>query len=112
MCAGFAAMNNPEIFAIFAALHHWTVTRMLSRRAKYAIRTLLYLHDHGGRAAVSAKMIAANEKIPYKFLENILRELRQHRILKSERGADGGYKLLKTPESIKVSDIIRIVDGP
>lgn len=85
---------------------------MLSKRAKYAIRALLYLHDQGRPDPVSAKVIAANEKIPYKFLENILRELRQHKILKSERGADGGYRLLKTPESIKVSDVIRIVDGP
>lgn len=85
---------------------------MLSKRAKYAIRTLLYLHGHGGADLVSAKVIAANEKIPYKFLENILRELRQHKILMSERGADGGYRLLKSPESIKVSDVIRIVDGP
>ncbi len=85
---------------------------MLSKRAKYAIKALLYLHQNEGTAPVSAKAIADREKIPYKFLENILRELRQHRILKSERGAEGGYRLLKSPESIKVSDIIRIVDGP
>ncbi|WP_257659149.1 RrF2 family transcriptional regulator [Parapedobacter lycopersici] len=85
---------------------------MLSKRAKYAIKALLYLHQNEGAAPVSAKAIADREKIPYKFLENILRELRQHRILKSERGAEGGYRLLKSPESIKVSDIIRIVDGP
>lgn len=85
---------------------------MLSRRAKYAIRALLYLHNHSGQSPISAKMISTNEMIPYKFLENILRELRQHRILKSERGADGGYRFLKAPETIKVSEIIRIVDGP
>lgn len=85
---------------------------MLSKRAKYAIKTLVYLHHRREDVPVSAKVIAENEKIPYKFLENILRELRQHRILKSERGADGGYRLLKSPEKIKVADVIRIVDGP
>ena len=63
-------------------------------------------------APISAKVISEKEQIPYKFLENILRELRQHKILKSERGAEGGYRLLKDPNAIKVSDIIRIVDGP
>ena len=85
---------------------------MLSKRAKYAIRALLYLHHHGGTAPVSAKLISVSEKIPYKFLENILRELRQHRILKSERGPDGGYRFLKDPDTIKVAEVIRIVDGP
>lgn len=85
---------------------------MLSKRAKYAIKTLLYLCKNQGQAPVSAKVIAERERIPYKFLENILRELRQHRILKSERGPDGGYRFLMAPEAVKVSDIIRIVDGP
>lgn len=85
---------------------------MLSKRAKYAIKTLLFLYNNQGLTPVSAKMIAERERIPYKFLENILRELRQHRILKSERGADGGYRFLMPPEAIKVSDVIRIVDGP
>ena len=85
---------------------------MLSKRAKYAIKTLLYLYNQKEPIPVSAKVIAEKEKIPYKFLENILRELRQHRVLKSERGPEGGYQFLKSPESMKISDVIRIVDGP
>ncbi|HMQ48367.1 MAG TPA: Rrf2 family transcriptional regulator [Saprospiraceae bacterium] len=85
---------------------------MLSKRAKYAIKTLLYLHNNQGETPISAKTISEQERIPYKFLENILRELRQHKILKSERGAEGGYKFLKAPSAIQVSDVIRIVDGP
>lgn len=85
---------------------------MLSKRAKYAIKTLLFLYKNQEMAPISAKVISEKEQIPYKFLENILRELRQHKILKSERGAEGGYRLLKDPNAIKVSDIIRIVDGP
>ncbi|MDO9594039.1 MAG: Rrf2 family transcriptional regulator [Lutibacter sp.] len=85
---------------------------MLSKRVKYAIKTLLFLYENGDEKPISAKIISENEKIPYKFLENILRELRQNKILKSVRGAEGGYKFLKDPNEITVAEIIRIVDGP
>jgi|SRR5690606_35501460 len=85
---------------------------MLTKRAKYAIKTLVYLYENEGDSPVSAKSIAVSENIPFKFLEKILRELRQHKIVKSERGAEGGYRFLKSPETIRVSDIMRIIDGP
>lgn len=85
---------------------------MLSKRAKYAIKALLFLYDNRAKSPISAKLISESENIPYKFLENILRELKQSKILKSERGAGGGYHYSKEPEDIKVSDIIRIIDGP
>ncbi len=85
---------------------------MLSKRAKYAIKALLFLSDFTQGPSVSAKVIAEKERIPFKFLENILRELRQNRIIKSERGAEGGYRFLKKPSEITVAEIIRIVDGP
>ncbi|MCB0510395.1 MAG: Rrf2 family transcriptional regulator, partial [Bacteroidetes bacterium] len=80
--------------------------------AKYAIKTILYLCRNGNNQAISAKKIAEEENIPYKFLENILRELRQHKILKSVRGPEGGYILISHPKDIKVVEIVRIVDGP
>jgi Rrf2 family protein len=85
---------------------------MLSKRAKYAIKTLLFLQQQGETTTTSAKIISEQENIPYKFLENILRELRQNKILKSTRGAIGGYKFLKSPNEITVADVIRVVDGP
>ena len=85
---------------------------MLSKRVKYAIKTLLFLNKSDNASLYSAKKISENEKIPLKFLEQILRELKQNRILKSERGAEGGYTFMKNPAEIKVLDIIRIVDGP
>ena len=85
---------------------------MLSKRARYVIKTLIYLYRNEGNAPVSAKSISIDENIPFKFLEKILRELRQHKIVKSERGAVGGYRFFKPPQSIKVVDIMRIIDGP
>lgn len=85
---------------------------MLSKRAKYAIKSVLFLYDNKAETPISAKTISEKEKIPYKFLENILRELKQHKILKSDRGAEGGYSFIKRPDKITVADIIRIVDGP
>ncbi|MCK7591746.1 Rrf2 family transcriptional regulator [Subsaxibacter sp. CAU 1640] len=85
---------------------------MLSKRAKYAIKTLIFLHQNREATPISAKIIAEQERIPYKFLENILRELRQNKLLTSERGAEGGYKFLMEPADITVADVVRIVDGP
>jgi len=85
---------------------------MLSKRAKYAIKTLIYLYKNESNSPISAKSISQNENIPFKFLEKILRELRQHKIVKSERGAEGGYRFFKSPDTIKVVDILRIIDGP
>ncbi|HNQ27898.1 MAG TPA: Rrf2 family transcriptional regulator [Aquaticitalea sp.] len=85
---------------------------MLSKRAKYAIKALLYLQKNRDAMPISAKTISQEERIPYKFLENILRELRQNKLISSERGAEGGYKFLKDPELITVADVMRIVDGP
>ena len=85
---------------------------MLSKRVKYAIKTLLFLNRTNNASLFSAKKISENERIPLKFLEQILRELKQNKILKSERGAEGGYTFMKDPADIKVLDVIRIVDGP
>jgi Rrf2 family protein len=85
---------------------------MLSKRARYAIKTLIYLYKNEGDSPISAKSISMNENIPFKFLEKILRELRQHKIIKSERGAVGGYRFFKPAHTIRVVDIMRIIDGP
>ncbi len=85
---------------------------MLSKRAKYAIKTILYLQDHPDEMPVSAKVISEKEHIPYKFLENILRDLKTHQLVKSVRGAVGGYTLAKDPSEITVAQIMRVVDGP
>jgi Rrf2 family protein len=85
---------------------------MLSKRTKYAIKALLFLYKNKENTPISAKVIAENEHIPYKFLENILRELKQHRLIKSDRGSEGGYSFLKDPNEILIADVMRIIDGP
>ena len=84
---------------------------MLTKRVKYALKTLIHLTKNQD-TLVSAKTISETEKIPLKFLEQILRELKMHKILKSERGAEGGYALQISPQEINVTKIIRIIDGP
>lgn len=85
---------------------------MLSKRVKYAIKTLIFLDANSGGQLYSAKSISEQEKIPLKFLEQILRELKQNLLIKSVRGAVGGYQLSKQPEDIKILDVVRIIDGP
>lgn len=85
---------------------------MISKRAKYAIKTILFINDHPELAPMSAKLISEKERIPYKFLENILRDLKSHQLVKSVRGAIGGYILNKKPEDISIAQIMRVIDGP
>ncbi|MBW3466724.1 RrF2 family transcriptional regulator [Arthrospiribacter ruber] len=85
---------------------------MLSKRAKYAIKTILFLYENQNQVPISAKAISQAENIPYKFLENILRDLKSHQIVKSLRGAEGGYSLGKDPANISVAELMRVIDGP
>ena len=86
---------------------------MISKKCKYAIKALLYLADHQSeRRSIFSSEIAEKEHIPKKFLETILRELRNFKLLQSQRGKTGGYRLLKDPKDIYFSDLIRQVDGP
>ncbi|MEC8636299.1 MAG: Rrf2 family transcriptional regulator [Bacteroidota bacterium] len=86
---------------------------MISKKCKYAIKALLYLADHQSEdRSIFSSEIAEQEKIPKKFLETILRELRNFKLLQSQRGKTGGYRLLKDPKNIFLAELIRQVDGP
>lgn len=85
---------------------------MLSSRVKYAIHALVYLHEQNARVPLSAKKIAEAKRIPFKFLESILQELKQATIIKSHRGPTGGYSFLKSPDHVTIATIMRIIDGP
>lgn len=85
---------------------------MLSQKAKYALQALGLLTARYERGPVLISEIAELKKIPIKFLENILLELKHADILESFRGRTGGYALKVPPKTVKLSQIIRIVNGP
>jgi Rrf2 family protein len=85
---------------------------MLSKRTKYALQALLYLADNGHRGPVLIAEIAEKQKIPRKFLELILLDLKNQGILRSKKGKGGGYLLGRAPEAIYVGQIVRLFDGP
>ena len=85
---------------------------MLSQKTKYALQALGYLSAHYDKGPVLISTISTIKKIPIKFLENILLELKNAGILESYRGRCGGYRLKDEPIKTNLAVIIRIVDGP
>lgn len=85
---------------------------MLSQKAKYALKALSYLSKVQRSEKVQILDIAEHENIPKKFLEIILVELKKKGYVQSKTGKDGGYWLIKNPNEITVSEIIRLIDGP
>ena len=85
---------------------------MLSKKSQYAFKALTYLSEKFNEGPVLISEIAAKKKIPIKFLESILLELKKADILDSKKGKGGGYFLKQKPEKVKVSTIIRLINGP
>ncbi len=84
---------------------------MLTKKAKYALRALVVLAQQPERPA-PAHRIAREARVPEKFLETILLELRLGGFVESRRGLQGGHTLARPAESIAVGDLIRCIDGP
>ena len=84
----------------------------VSVKGEYALRAVFDLAGRGGPDPVKIAEIAARQRIPQKFLELILSQLKQGGFLGSRRGADGGYFLARPPQNITVGDILRHIDGP
>jgi Rrf2 family protein len=85
---------------------------MLNKKTQYAFQALMYLAEHKEEGPLLIAEIAKKKKIPLKFLENILLELRKEGILESKKGKGGGYFLKLPPNKIRLADIIRKIDGP
>jgi Rrf2 family protein len=83
----------------------------ISARADYALRAAAELAAAGG-GPVKGDALAAAQSIPAKFLENILADLRHARLVRSQRGSDGGYWLAHPADEISLADVIRAVEGP
>ena len=84
---------------------------ILSKKTRYALVALTRLARDFGKGPILIRDIAQNEKIPQRFLENILLELRKLGILGSKLGKEGGYYLLKRPEDVTMAEIIRHFEG-
>ncbi|MEQ6123494.1 Rrf2 family transcriptional regulator [Pseudotenacibaculum sp. MALMAid0570] len=85
---------------------------MLSKRTKYGLKALAYIARQEDKSPVQIGTIAANENISHKFLESILLILRKSGFLGAKKGKGGGYYLLKEASDIKMTDVIRALEGP
>lgn len=85
---------------------------MLSKRAKYGIRALVYLGQQQGRGPVQIREISETLSLPKKFLEAILLDLRNGGILQSRKGKQGGYFMERSPDTISMARVLRLIDGP
>lgn len=84
----------------------------ISAKADYAVRAVVELAAADSEKPVKAEQLATAQGIPLNFLENILGELRHAGIVRSHRGAEGGFRLAKPADQVTVADVIRAVEGP
>src|SRR5437764_12646378 len=84
----------------------------ISAKTDYAVRAMVQLAAMSDNGPVTADQLATAQGIPLKFLLGILNELKRARLLRSQRGAEGGYQLLRPPSEISLADVIRAIDGP
>lgn len=85
---------------------------MLSNSSKYGIRAMIYLaRHHTEKTSIGIKEISRDLELPTPYLAKIMQLLARHKILNSIKGPNGGFSLLKKPESITLYDIVRIIDG-
>lgn len=84
----------------------------ISAKADYAVRAVAELASAEGDRPIKAERVASAQGIPLNFLENILGELRHAGIVRSQRGAEGGFRLARPAEEMTVADVIRAVEGP
>src|SRR3979490_3296854 len=84
----------------------------ISQKGLYALQAMMMVARRHNQGAIKIRDIAYEEDLPEKFLELILLELKNARMVESERGAKGGYQLRRDPSEIHLSEIMRLIDGP
>ena len=84
----------------------------ISVKVDYAVRAMIQLAAEASEEPVKADTIARAQDIPLKFLLGILSDLKRAHLLRSQRGAEGGYWLARAADEITLADVIRAVDGP
>ncbi|TWO33408.1 Rrf2 family transcriptional regulator [Seonamhaeicola sediminis] len=85
---------------------------MLSKKTKYGLKALTFIARSESGMPVRVGEIAGSESIPQKFLETILLTLRKAGILGSKKGKHGGYYLRSHPSAVKMTDVMRVLEGP
>ena len=83
----------------------------ISTKGRYALRLMLDIAQHGGGSPVRIKDIAARQGISVKYLEQIVAVLARAGYLKSIRGPQGGYRLVRSPEEYTTGSILRLTEG-
>ncbi len=84
----------------------------LSRTVSYAVQATLQLARNNSTVPVPCSQLAAEGNMPERFLLQILRNLVTHGILRSTRGVDGGYALVRAPEDVSLLEVIEAIEGP
>ncbi|NOQ73874.1 MAG: Rrf2 family transcriptional regulator [Crocinitomix sp.] len=85
---------------------------MISKRTKYGIKALACIARSGDLKPIQTYVIAERENISLKYLESILIEMRKNGLLASKKGKGGGYYLLKPANEIKMTHVMRVLEGP
>lgn len=85
---------------------------MIAQKTRYALRSLLFLVEEGGAAPVQMGRIAATQRVPPKYLELIMLDLKKAGLVRSIRGPKGGYALARSPAEISFGAIVRAMEGP
>lgn len=85
---------------------------MLSQKARYALRALLHIVEHGTSRTIQVGEMAEMQNIPRKYLEFIMVDLKKAGLVNSRRGPGGGYALSRPASEISFAEVIRVIDGP
>lgn len=88
---------------------------MITQKMKYALKALLVLADEAAQDSpepLTIEQIAKRSDTPKRFLEHILLEIRNAGVIASTRGRSGGYSLIKNPQDVSLSELLRLIDGP
>jgi len=85
---------------------------MIAQKTRYALRSLLFLAEEQGGAPVQLGRIAETQRVPPKYLELIMLDLKKAGLVKSARGPKGGYRLARSSDQISFGEVVRTMEGP
>jgi len=84
----------------------------VSTRGEYGVRAMVALAHHYGVGPMSIAAVAKESSVPYAYLEQLIVPLRKAGLVESKRGAQGGYRLTRPPDEVKVGEVYRVMEGP